>query len=107
MLHFIRFGLQVCTSLTFTNSLSPSPVEFTDWQCASLMTLQDESQDSKLESQNWEDMDLENALPMLSHEGGEFDELVNMQQHILDRWVVICILTFTPYITDAWNVLKL
>ena len=109
MLHFMRFRSQVCTSSVFTNSLSPSSVELTDWQCVSLITLQDESQDNTLESQNWEDMDLddgENALPMSSHKGGELDELMNMQQDILERWVVICILTFIPYITDAWNVLK-
>lgn len=55
-----------------------------------LMKLQDTTHENGSESQHWESMamdddDGDGALPLPSHEGGELDELLNMQQGISAR----------------------
>ena len=83
MLHWMKLRLQVCIFVDRYQILSPSPVELTDKQHTSLMALQYENWDDTLE----EDMDDSENILLPSHEG-ELDELLKMQNHIFERWVI-------------------
>lgn len=91
MLHFTKHGSTVCLFFSM-NPLLPSLIELTDKQCVAFMALCDGTQGGVLESSDWEDEDIdggENVFHMPSHEGGELDELVNMQHHIRERYALL------------------